>query len=222
MTKIASERSSRIPDVKKLQQDPGFRKIMELDFNDMIPFVLSNIKRRSVISLLYAVVNLGVLLFAMIYVVMGLIGSELSWIMIIKQSLAGIFAGSFLVIPLHELLHGLAYRILGARKIRFGADLQQFIFYVTADRYPVSGSELCFLAMTPFVLINAATVAMVALWFPQVILFPAFLLLSHNIMCIGDFALVNFVLQKRNRVFTFDETDHRKSYFYEEVAGQPE
>ncbi|MEN8230085.1 MAG: DUF3267 domain-containing protein [Bacteroidota bacterium] len=222
MTNITSGRSSRIPDAKKLQEDPGYRQIMELDFNEMIPFVLSNIKRRSVISFLYAGVTLGTLLFVLLYMILGLIESQLTWLGIIKQSLIGIFAGSFLVIPLHELLHGLAFRIIGARKIKFGADLQQFIFFVTADRYPVSGKELYFLAMTPFLVINTATVAIIAIWFPQVILFPAFLLFSHNIMCVGDFALVNFVHQQRNKVYTFDETDHRKSYFYEEVVATPE
>jgi hypothetical protein len=142
--------------------------------------------------------------------------------MVIKQSLCGLFAGTILVIPLHELLHGLAYRILGARKIRFGADLQQMIFFVTADRYPVSGYELYFLAMTPFLVINMATVIISAVWFPQVILFPAFFLFSHNMMCIGDFALANYVLHARNKVYTFDVTDKKKSYFYEEVVGQPE
>lgn len=220
MTNPVSVRSSRIPDVERLQHAPEYRQIMELDFNDMIPFVLSNIKRRSVISILYAGINLGVLVFGLLYLVAGLIASQHTWLEIIKQSLTGIFAGSFLLIPLHELLHGLAYRILGARKIKFGADLQQFIFYVTADRFPISGKELYFLAMTPFLVINIATVAAVSIWFPQVILFPSFLLFSHNIMCIGDFALINYVHQHRNRVYTFDNIDQKKSYFYEEVVDK--
>ena len=216
---MTSTRSSRVPDVEKLQHDPGYRQILELDFNDMIPSVLSSIRKRSVISYFFAFLNLGLFVFIILYILLGLIESQLTWSMILKQSLSGLFAGSILVIPLHELLHGLAYRILGARKIRFGADLQQLIFFVTADRYPVSGNELYFLAMTPFFVINMATVAITAVWFPQVILFPAFFLLSHNIMCIGDFALANYVLRAQKKVFTYDETEKKKSYFYEEIGG---
>jgi hypothetical protein len=222
MTIKVSSRSSRIPDVEKLRQDPCYRQILELDFNDMIPFVLSSIRKRSIISYFFIFVNLGLLLFIIVYILVGMIGSSLTWSMIIKQSLTGIVSGTILVIPFHEILHGLAYRILGARKIRIGADLQQFIFFVTADRYPVSGHELYFLAMTPFVVINITTMLIPAIWFPHVILFPAFLLLSHNIMCIGDFALVNYVFRAQKKVFTYDETEKKKSYFYEEIAGQPD
>ena len=218
MTNRVSARTSRIPGLEKLKQDPGFRKILEIDFNDMIPFVLANIRRRSVISFLYAGINLGMFVFIVVWIVLGLTGSFLSWSVIIKLSLTGIFAGSILLIPLHELLHGLVYWILGARQIRFGADMQQLIFFVTADKYPVSGKELYFLALTPFVVINTVTVVTVAYWFPQFIIFPACLLLSHNTMCIGDFSLVNYVLSRKSKVYTFDETEKKKSYFFEEIA----
>jgi len=207
------------PDVNTLKNDPGFRQVMVLDFDDMIPFVLDHIKRKSFFSMLYFVLNIALLVFIFYDIISGLLNQQLTWSLIIKQSLTGIFSGSILVIPVHELLHGIAYRIIGAREIRFGADLQQFIFFVTADRYPVSGRELYFLAMTPFVIINLATIAVTILWFPQGVLFSAFFLLSHNIMCIGDFAMVNCVLQRApHRVFTFDEIENRKSYFYEEVT----
>ena len=222
MKNQASRRSSRIPDIDKLHHDPDYRQILELEFRDMIPFVLSNIRKKGIFSILYLTINVASLAFIILYAVWGLMGLQLTWATIIKQSLAGIFAGSILIIPVHELLHGLAYRILGARKIQFGADLQQLIFFVTADRYPVSGNQLYFLAMTPIVIINLVTVAITALVFPHVILFAAFLLLSHNIMCIGDFAIVNFVRLTPGRIITYDETEQKRSYFFEEMVDQPE
>jgi hypothetical protein len=207
------------PDVETLKNDPAFRQVMELDFDEMIPFVLEHIKRKSLISLFYWVINISFLIFIVYVIISGLLWNQLTWPVIIRQSLTGIIAGSILVIPVHELLHGIAYRILGARQIRFGADMQQFIFFVTADRYPVSGKELYFLALAPFIVINLVTVAIILLWFPGVILFSAFFLLSHNIMCIGDFAIVNSVLQGgAGRIFTFDEVENKKSYFYEKIS----
>jgi len=207
------------PDINTLKNDPGYRQVLELDFDNMIPFVLDNIRKRSFISILYAVVNATLFLFILYIIISGRLAHQFTWGLVLRQSLTGLFAGSILVIPVHELLHGFAYRILGARKIRFGADLQQFIFYVTADRHPVTGRELYFLALTPFLLINLCTVVITILWFPQAVLFSAFFLLSHNIMCIGDFAIVNCVLQYApRRVYTFDEIEHKKSYFYEEIS----
>jgi len=222
MTNLSSMRSSKIPDIEKLHHDPGYRQILELEFSDMIPFVLSNIRKKGLFSILYLTINMAFLAFIILYAIWGLLDMQITWATIIKQTLSGIFAGSILVIPVHEILHGLAYRILGARKIEFGADLQQFIFFVTADRYPVSGNQLYFLAMTPFVVINLVIVAITALVFPQVILFAAFLLLSHNIMCIGDFAIVNYVRLTPGGVITYDETENKRSYFFQEVTDKME
>jgi len=218
MTKKASTRASRIPGVKELQNDPSFRQILELDFGDMIPFVLSNIKRRGISSFFYAFVNIGSLVAIVLFLVLELAESHLSWISILKQFGAGVFTGSILVIPVHEFLHGMAFRILGSRKITYGADMQQLIFFVTADRFPVSGRELLFLAMTPFLVINTITIIIVVVWLPQMILFTAFFLISHNIMCIGDFAVVNYVLLHGKKIYTFDDVLGKKSYFYEEMA----
>lgn len=214
MTNGASTPSSRRPEVNKLLHDPDYSLILELDFNNMIPFVLSNIRRKSFFSFFYLAVNLGLLSLTLYIIILGLMENQLPWLMIIKQSIIGILAGSILVIPLHELLHGVAYRILGARSIKFGADMQQLIFFVTADRHVVSGLELQFLAMTPFVVINIVTVILSLFWFPQLKLLSAIFLFSHNIMCIGDFALANYVVLLKTKVYTYDEPENKKSYFY--------
>ena len=113
----------------------------------------------------------------------------------------------------------MAYWVIGARKIIFGADLQQFIFYVTADRYPISRGGLYLLAMTPFVIINTVSILLVIFWFPQFLLFVAWALLSHNIMCIGDFAIVNYAQRSKSPLFTYDEPAKKRSYFFVETGN---
>jgi len=210
-------KTDRNPGIETLRSGKEYRLVQELGFHEMIPFVLRHIKEKGIMSLIYLGVNLGMLAIIILYIFDGFVDQSLTWRGLTGQSLAGIFAGSILVIPLHELLHGVAYRFLGAKKIRFGADLQQLIFFVTADRYPVSGRQLYFLALTPFVVINLITTAITLLYFPQLILFSSFLLLSHNIMCIGDFAIANYVQRSNRTLYSFDEPDEKKSYFYERV-----
>lgn len=208
-------RSSAIkPDVETLKNDHGYDLILELDFNDMIPFVMKSIRRKSAVSFFYAVINLALLSFIVLFLIKGIKNSSLEWRPVLRQMVSGTFAGTLLIIPIHELLHGLVYRIVGAKKIRFGVDLQQFIVFVTADRYPVSGSEIIYLALTPFIVINAITILLIVFCFPHLILFSSFLLLSHNIMCIGDFAVVNFVMQEKMKIYNYDAVDEEKSYFY--------
>ena len=215
MKNTKASQSKKVPDAETLQKDPGYRQILELDFNEMIPFVLSNIRKRGIIPMLYMGINMFFLLFIIIYAVWStkmelLNGGKIFW-----QLLAGILAGSILVIPPHELLHGLAYRIIGARKINFGVDLQQFIFYVTANRFPISKRQLVFLAMTPFVVINLVVIVITVTWVSQYTLFFASLLLCHNIMCIGDFAIINYACSHKGELYTYDDTENKRSYFFE-------
>ncbi len=218
MTNQVSYEQGGNPDVETLKGDPAFHQILELDFNDMIPFVFKYIRKPGLVPWVFVTLHAAFLAFAIGFVIWGVSEGWLKWTLIIKQSLLGIIAGSIIVIPPHELLHGLAYRMLGAKKIRFGADLHQFIFYVTADRFPISGTQLYLLAMTPFVVINALLIAITALWLPQITLFTAIMLLSHNIMCIGDFAMVNYVRQTPGEIYTFDEIDRKKSFFFKKAV----
>ena len=214
---IIDNRVSRrkIPDAETLQTDPGFKKILELDFDEMIPFVLSNIRKRGLFPLLYLFYNAASLIYMISYIVFGLNGGFLNAGRILGQIVGGILVGSILVIPPHELLHGMAYRILGARKIKFGIDFRQFIFYVTADRFPISRKELVFLALTPFAVINIVVIGSTAIWVQQYILFTVSLLLSHNIMCIGDFAIIGYACSIKKELITYDDPENKKSYFYE-------
>ena len=220
MSQTATSNSERNPGVEILKTDPKYRLVSEFSFNDMIPFVLAHIKEKGIMSTIYMAVNLLMLLLVILIIMLELTGDAISWGILLGQTLTGIAAGSILVIPVHEILHGLAYRILGAKKIHFGVDIQQFIFFVTADRYPVSGGQLYFLALAPFVVINLATVLITLLIYPELILFSAFFLLSHNLMCIGDFAIANYVWRKKGNLYTYDEPEEKKSYFYEWVKPE--
>jgi len=204
----------RHPDLNTLQNDPSYQKILELDFSNMTPFVLDNIRGREKMAVLFLALNVSTALFILVYLVWGLTWDHFDGRTVFWRMGGGILAGTILIIPPHEILHGLAYRLLGARHIRFGVDMQQFIFFVTADRFPISRNEIRFLAMTPFVTINVLTIGLTALWFPDWTLFSATLLLSHNIMCIGDFALCSYVNKIKGKLYSFDEIEKKKSYFY--------
>lgn len=214
MTMRSPGRKVKEMEVIRLEQDPDYKKILELAFGEMIPFVLMQIRRKSFISLFYAGINLGLFIYFLYVLISGLTTGEMKWSQIFRQSIGGIIAGSFLIVPIHELIHGFAYKVLGAKKIHFGADMQQFIFYVTVDRYPVSRRQLYFLAMLPFALINLTAVLILFLWVPQYFLFISLLLLSHNIMCIGDFAVANYVFLVPGKVYSYDVVSEKKSYFF--------
>ena len=214
--KVNTGKSPR-PDIETHQSDPAYLLVYKLGFQDMVPFVLQQIKRKGLYSWLYATANLAILVFILVYSITTLLDHNLGWKSLLIQLALGAFAGSILVIPVHELIHGLAYRILGAKKIIFGADLTQFIFFVTAKHYVVSGKEVHLLTLAPFVIINMLTICLTLWLFPQWTLFSGVFLLSHNIMCIGDFAISNFVSKAKGRIYNYDEPENKMSYFFEEL-----
>jgi len=66
MTNTKPGYSGQKPDADTLEGNPGYRKILELDFSEMIPFVLTNIRLPGIIPLLYMGVNIAFLCFIII------------------------------------------------------------------------------------------------------------------------------------------------------------
>jgi len=219
MTKKALLSRSNVPDVEQMQNEELYTKILELNFDEMIPFVLSNIRKKGIMSWLFIAVNVIGLSSIGVFSIWGIYTGWIHWSRFIIQLILGILAGSIIVIPFHELLHGLAYIILGAKKIKFGANLQQFFFFVSADRFLVNRKELFFLALLPFGVLNLALMMVALFWLTQYSILFGFLLLSHNLMCIGDFAVTNYVLNEKEEVFTYDEPENKKSFFYKTVKS---
>ena len=77
---------------------------------------------------------------------------------------------------------------------------------------------LAFLAMTPFVVINLVVIVITLTWASQYTLFSASLLLCHNIMCIGDFAIISYAISHKGELYTYDDTEIKRSYFFERVG----
>lgn len=217
MNRKARQEKRTNPDVETLRSNSSYKLVYELGFDDMVPFVLSQIKKKGFFSWLYLIANVLMLVIILLVLITTFFDHSPGWKNLLLQAVLGVFAGSILVIPIHELIHGLAYRILGSGKIIFGADLKQLIFFVTANQYVVSGRQVYLLALSPFVSINLLTIVATLILFPQWTLCAGFFLLSHNIMCIGDFAISNYVSRAEGKIYNFDEPEKKMSYFFEEL-----
>lgn len=121
----------------------------------------------------------------------------------------GAIAIAALVVP-HELIHGLAFRALGARRVVYGADWRRLVFHAAAPGFAMRPRELRFVALAPFAIVTAP-LAYVALAGPSWWSWLAIgALLMHTQGCLGDFAVVNYFARRPNRggeVLTFDEED---------------
>jgi hypothetical protein len=119
-----------------------------------------------------------------------------------------------ILLPLHEALHAVAYRLIGARDIRWGYSLRMMAVWVIAHRFVADTRGFVFVALAPFVLINGLLLVL-AIAFPERAVFFLFLLLWHLHGCAGDWGLLNFVWLTRERGFrTYDDAVSGKSFFF--------
>ncbi len=205
---------------EQLETGTLFRQVHSLSYDDILGFVWTNIRVKNAATQFFLFINVLYFVFLTGISLTGIFIHGFHTGKVLACILWGILAGSFVVIPFHEGFHGLAYLLIGARRIRFGMDLKQMLFYVAADRYVTSRRQFYFIALAPFTAINILAIAL-AFYFTGY--WPVFIftfLLFHNIMCVGDFAMISFFLRfPRKELYTFDDHKRRISYIYEKIES---
>jgi Putative zincin peptidase len=119
------------------------------------------------------------------------------------------------IIPVHELIHGIAYRLFGAKNVTYKAEWKKFIFYAMADGFITKKIPFVVLAIAPFVLLNSILILSLFLLPSSYYFVLLGLLLMHSAGCSGDFALVSYfqTFWEKDPI-TFDDVKMKVSYFY--------
>jgi len=202
--------------VDDLQDQSRFRHLLTVSYSEIISFVLDYIRRKTTLTVFFW--SICMIFFGISVIIRVNIAGFFEFKRIITHTLLGAVIFPLLIIPVHEGLHILPYFISGARKIKIGMDLSQYMFYVTAHRHVVTPDIFRIVAIIPFIVISLATFFLVlclpGLWKWSLSLF----LFVHATMCAGDFAMLNFYhINKSRKIYTWDDADLKEAYFYEEL-----
>ena len=202
--------------VEDLDNQEKFRKILEIPYSDLIQFVFEYLKKKTSLIMFFVFACIASLTIA-VSIRIDISGYYRS-MEIFMHSILGLIVFPVLIIPVHELLHIIPYYMLGAKNIRIGMDLKQYLFYVTAHRHVASSSQFKIVAVVPFLIISLISLFLIfympGLWKWSISLF----LFVHTTMCAGDFALLNFYsLNSDKKIYTWDDADEKVAYFYEEL-----
>jgi hypothetical protein len=197
------------PSVEELHSD-RFEQLVMLRHHDLVEFAAQYfLQRTSWLTRLHHGASIAAVI-ALMYATFRLppVGG---WIL---QFAAGAVSFIVVLLPLHELLHAAAYRAVGARHLRWNWTRKGFAVYVLAHRDVVHARPFVFVALVPFVVINAALIAG-AMAFPSYAVGLVSALLLHIGGTAGDFALLNFLLEHRTRdVYTYDDGDTGETFFF--------
>jgi hypothetical protein len=197
--------------VEELNDSHNFRQILAIKYTDIIPFIFKYLKNITFVTLLFWSTCIVFLLIAVL--LRTSVGTSLNTL---GHSFLGFVVFPILIIPIHEGLHIIPYYMSGARKIRIGMDLKQYLFYVTAHRYVASPVQFIIVAVVPFVVISI-TVIILILFLPGLWKWSlSSFLFVHATMCAGDASLLNFYYVNRDKkIYTWDDADEKMAYFYE-------
>jgi hypothetical protein len=109
---------------------------------------------------------------------------------------------------------------LGAKNIRFGADIKNMVFYATAHKYVTPAFKFIPVALSPFLLILVGCIYFAIYGGAGVLFFSFTLIIVHGTMCVGDFSLISFYAEHSHKIiYTFDDTENKVSYFYEYIPS---
>ena len=191
----------------------GYELQSQLQHNDIAVFIQPYVFRKNIASVFYWLFTFCILACSIYQIFTCDIGIGKSF-----EFFALGFCGLLPLIPLHELIHGLFYKIDGAPSVQYKANFKKFIFYAMADQYVINFSSFVVLALAPFVIINSLLLIAIILTTGSLSFLFAGMLFIHTSGCAGDFALISYFLENNYKsLVTYDDISKGMSYFYKKA-----
>lgn len=194
--------------------EKGFVLLDKLEHKELIPFIKIYIKKRTKYSIVYNLSNF--LIFGLVgYLFMiGFKQPDFDFGNRLTHFSFGL-AIAFLLVPLHEYIHVLAYKSQGATNTSYDVNLKKFYFMALADKFVANKKEFEIVALAPFVIITSILTILFFIVNPNWNLTIFGILLMHTAMCSGDFGLLSyFEFNNDKQVVTYDDIENKISYFY--------
>lgn len=142
-------------------------------------------------------------------------GVSVPLVPVMGQMALGVVGLFLIVLPLHESIHALFFKILGAQKVGFGYSKKGMMVYAYAQRFVMTLRENALVAAMPFILITLALINLL-MYLPGLKGAWIILLLLHTLGCIGDFILILHAWKNRKKVmYTYDDLSEKRTYFFE-------
>ncbi len=122
------------------------------------------------------------------------------------------------VLPLHELIHGLVIAGLGQR-VRYGAKLSKGVLYATAENALFRRNEYLLVALAPFVVMTLAVMGLMLVAPQWLAYYLAIAAVLNAGGAVGDLYAVGVVLRYPPQTLVRDEADGFRLYACEVGTG---
>ena len=137
----------------------GYRLVDKLEFDELMPLMMPYLKKWNLATAGFVLSSFLCVLGSVFFFALNAKMSTIE-----KGTGAGYyFLGlilAYALIPLHEYLHALAYKAVGAKEVAYDVNLKKMIFLTVAHKFVAGSKEFTFVALTPFVVISALLVVL--------------------------------------------------------------
>ncbi|MBN1986174.1 MAG: DUF3267 domain-containing protein [Prolixibacteraceae bacterium] len=212
------------PDIKELQNEKEFELLAQLNHKEIKEFVIEQLTGNSRIVFFYMIYQVLMVLSGIFFLTRAIVLAFQNHVQPLYISLATLVFCFSLLILIHEIIHGIALKITGAKTVRFGAYPKKFIFYAEADRHVLNRKQFAFVALAPLVMVQVVTLIGVILSFYQPwVYFWIILMSTHSLFCAGDIGLLAlFYRNKSDEIYTYDVKEEKTSYYYKRIVAVSE
>ncbi|RYU92962.1 DUF3267 domain-containing protein [Emticicia agri] len=194
--------------------EKGYTLLDQLGHKELVPFIRTYINKRTKYAVLYYCCNVLAFALAGYLLVKKIDEPDISFGDRFTYFSYGL-AITFLLVPLHEYIHVLAYKSQGAVNTSYDANFKKFYFLALADKFVANKKEFEIVALAPFIIITTTLVGSLLLVNTIGMLTIAGILLLHTAMCSGDFGLLSyFQFHQDKEVVTYDDKENGITYFY--------
>lgn len=204
----------------KLHDNAAFEQVLVLEHDAMIAFIQKELAQPHPLIRQFVQFNWLFTLGSLVYAGWQLYHGILPPGPMILHFFLGIMLSMTLLILVHEGIHGLVYRLVGAPSVQFGGSFRKMYFYAVADHHVLKSRQFRWVALAPFVLILLVGMVLVLLVAPIFQWVLLGLILVHNWNCIGDFVMLGYLERfYPAEVYTYDDVEAGKSYFFTEKSS---
>jgi hypothetical protein len=204
------------PTIKVLQENDDFELVAELSHSQIKNFIINQIGKGGKIIKIYMIYQALMILIGLFFITRSLVLALRDNLSPLLFTIGGLLITFTLLIIIHELLHGLALKLAGARHVTFGAYPKKFIFYSEADRHVLNRRQFTFVALTPLFAVKIISLAAIIMYLNHPFFYlPVLIMSAHSLFCAGDIGMLSFFYYYRDsEIFSYDVKAEKKSYFY--------
>lgn len=204
------------PSIDELNDNGKFELIAELSHENIKEFVFEQLAKGGKLVVGFMIYQVIMLVLGGFILTRSIVLSFHGEPVYLYFSLGALLFCFTLLVPVHELLHGAAIKLTGAKKVHYGAYFRKFLFYAEADQHVINRGQFEWIALTPLFVVKILTLGFSVTYFHSPILFSLLVVMStHSFFCAGDVGLLSVFYHSGNdEVYTYDVRAEKKSFYF--------